>query len=223
MKRKILIFGVSDLAELLYSYLKSDSDNEYEICGFVVEQKYIPESNYFCDLKIFSLESVASIFNPKEFSFFVCVGYNKMNSVRERIYNEIRKRGYTILSYIHPSSTILSDNIGIGTIVFPNVTIDRFTKIGIGNIFYPASLLSHHSTVGDYNFFAVKSCVCGHVTIENNCFIGANSTIRNGIFIADKTLVGACSYISKNTVANSVYVPSKSICLSNLFSSEVDL
>lgn len=47
MKRKVLIFGVSDLAEILYSYLKSDSTDEYDICGFVVEKKFMPESNIF--------------------------------------------------------------------------------------------------------------------------------------------------------------------------------
>ena len=61
------------------------------------------------------------------------------------------------------------------------------------------------------------------MTIHNNCFIGANSTIRNGVTVADKTLVGASSYISKNTVENGVYVPSRSACLSDLSSLDIHL
>ena len=223
MKKKVLIFGISDLAELLYSYLTSDSPEDYDIQGFVVEKNFLPKEGTFCGLSVYPLDCVASKFSPYEFSIFVCIGYNNMNFVRQRIFEKINKMGYPILSYIHPSSMVLSNDYGVGTIVFPNVTIDKFSTIGKGNIFYPLSLLSHHSTVGDFNFFAVKCCVCGHVTIHNNCFIGANSTIRNGVTVADKTLVGASSYISKNTVENGVYVPSRSACLSDLSSLDIHL
>ena len=42
--------------------------------------------------------------------------------------------------------------------------------------------------------------------IKNNCFLGANSCIRDGITVAPYTLVGACSYISKDTKENGVYI-----------------
>lgn len=220
MINKALIFGTTDLAELLFSYLQDDT--KYEVIGFVVDKNFV-SSKEFCGRPVFCFEDVDKAFSKEDIGFFVCVGYTKMNVVRAEISKKIEEKGYKIFSYYHPSALIQSSNLGQGTIVFPNVIIDKFVSIGDGNIFYPGSLLSHHSSVGNYNFFAVKSCVCGHVKISNNCFIGANSTIRNGVNIDDFSLIGAGSYIKKDTEAYGVYVPSTSVKLEDKKSIECSL
>lgn len=220
MLKNVLIFGTTDLAELLFSYIESDPN--YNVLGFVVDREFRVK-NEFCGKKIYSFEDIDESFLPNVVSFFVCVGYTKMNSVRSQIFNRLRDKKFPILSYIHPSSLVLSSSLGEGNIVFPNVILDKFTNIGDGNVFYPGALLSHHSAVGNYNFFAVKSCVCGHVKVKNNCFIGANSTIKNGIDLNDYTLVGGGTYINKSTDQYGVYVPAKSVKLSQKSSLDIHL
>lgn len=220
-KKAVIIFGITDLAELLYSYLCEDSN--FKVVGFTADRQYIHNLNTFCDHPVIPFDELDKfLFTPERVSIFVCVGYTKMNSVRKDVFERVLKKGYSIESYFHPSASIYTDSFGIGNIVFPNVMIDRFTSVGDGNIFYSNRFVAHHSSIGNYNFFAVKCCCCGHVTMKNNCFIGANSTIRNGVTLEEYTLVGAAAYVSRNTVKNGVYVPSKTIAMLNKDSLDIN-
>lgn len=220
MVQKVLIFGITDLAELLFSYIESDPN--YNVLGFVVDHQF-QEKKEFCGKEVYTFENIDDNFSPTLVSFFVCVGYTKMNTVREHVFKRIKDKKYSILSYFHPSSIVLSSSLGEGNLVFPNVMLDKFTTIADGNVFYPESLLAHHSSVGSFNFFAVKSCVCGHVKVKNNCFIGANSTIKNGVELNAYTLVGGGTYINKDTDSYGVYVPAMSVKLTKKSSIEIHL
>jgi UDP-3-O-[3-hydroxymyristoyl] glucosamine N-acyltransferase len=121
--------------------------------------------------------------------------------------NSLKKLGYEIGSFIHPSA-VISNGVQLkNALVFQNVSIDAFCTIGEGCIFYPGANISHHSTIGNYNFFAPSSCLCGHLTIQDQCFIGANSCIKNGCCIGERSLIGATAYVSQNIGAESVIVP----------------
>lgn len=212
MKQKAFIFGISDLAELLFSYLREDS--RYDVLGFVVDQEYLCRRE-FCDRPVYSFFEVENKYIEKkdEIGFFVCVGYKKMNLIRYDIINRIKAIGFDILTYIHPSALIYSSDIGKGNLIFPNVMIDKLVSVGNYNILYSGASIAHHTIVGDYNFFAVKCCVCGHIRIGNNCFIGANSTIKNGICIKDFTLVGGSCFVKNDTEPYCVYVPQNTVKL----------
>lgn len=220
-KQKVLIFGITDLARILYHFLQKDSD--YEVCAFVVNKKYMPSEKKLFDKPILEFEKAKNEFLPDEYSIFLCVGYNNMNESRKRIYCELKGLGYKIESFIHKDAKIYGSEIGEGNIFLSGVTIDSFTKIGNGNIFFTDALCSHNSSVGNFNFFAVKSCVAGHVQIKDNCFLGANSTIKNGVNIDSYTLIGANAYISKDTSMYDVIVPERSILLDKKKSIEMNI
>lgn len=218
--KKVIIFGIEQFGEILYHYLKEEK--KYEVCGFVVDKKY-KNIDVFCDLPVFEFENAENIFNPKEYGIFICIGYTQMNNIRELKFKEAQEKGYEILSYFHPSSTILTNDFGIGNIVFEGALIGPFCKVGNGNVFWPKSHIAHHTIVGNYNFFTISVAVAGNIIIQNNCFFGNNCTIRNGIEIKDRSLIGAGCYISKNTDENGVYVPQRSIKLENKKSLDVNL
>lgn len=203
MKRKVIIFGITDLAEILFSYLHQ-TDN-YEVVAFCVDDEYLTKECKFHNLPIYPFTKVKELFSPKEYGIFICIGYKGMNKFREQCFTKIEKNGYEICSYVHPSALVLTKSYGYGNIIFPNVVIDQLSEIGVGNIFYPCSLISRHSKVGNFNYFSVKSCICGHVSISNNCFFGANCTIKNGIKVSSYTFAGASTYINKNTTEFSFY------------------
>lgn len=212
--QKVLFFGITDLAQIIYHFLKND--NTYEICGFVVDKKFMPNKKYIFNKPIIDFDVLQRNFSPKEYSFFLCVGYNKMNKPRKQIYNKLKNMGYTVENFIHKDAKVYTKDIGDGNIFLAGATIDPYTTIGNGNIFFTDSLLSHHSIMGNFNFMAVKSCITGHTTIKNNCFFGAHSTIKNGLKINSYTLVGANSYVCKDTSKYSVIVPKRSLLLNKL-------
>ncbi|GHU72378.1 hypothetical protein FACS189450_10050 [Spirochaetia bacterium] len=218
--KKAIIFGINDFAEILFYQLNKDANNLPEICGFIVNRKYLPVEPLFCGLPVVAFEDLPLQFSAAEFGVFVCIGYKNMNEGRKKVFESLDSLGYDILSFIHSSAQIDTKQMGKGTIVMQNAVIGEYCAIGDGNIFYPGSMLAHHSSIGSYNFFAVNSCVSGHVSIGDCCFFGANSTIKNGITISDKTLVGANAYVAKNTESKSVIVPARSSILLNKTSSD---
>lgn len=220
-KQKVLIFGITDLAKIIYHFLQKDKT--YDICGFVVNKEYMPCEKKLFDKPILEFEKAHKEFLPDEYSIFLCVGYNNMNESRKRIYYELKKFGYKIETFIHKDAKIYSSEIGEGNIFLSGVTIDPYTKIGNCNIFFTDALFSHHSSIGNFNFLAVKSCVTGHVRIKDNCFLGAHSTIKNGLNIDSYTLIGANAYISKDTSLYDVIVPERSLLLDKKKSIELKI
>ena len=211
--KRVLIFGMTDLAELLIFHLGRSLD--YSISAITAEKKYISidkmGGGLFRKYPIISFENIEEEYPPRQYSFFVCIGYNKMNEGRRRVFKLIQDKGYDILTYIHPTALVQTERIGQGNLFFENVTIGPYCTIGSGNIFYPCSHVAHHTDVGNYNFMAISCSIAGHVKIGNQCFMGNNSSTKNGISIADKTLIGAGAYLEKDSEVGDVIVPVRSV------------
>ena len=219
---KIIVFGAAQLAELVIDNVAEDG--KWTVEAVTVEEQYIEKTGpVFNGIKVVPFERIEDEYPADRYKFIVCVGYVNMNDTRRRVFEQIRAKGYDIVSYIHPSATVLTRDIGEGTLIFENAVIGRDAHIGTGNIFYPCSLLAHHSSVGDFNFFAISSSVAGNVSVGSNCFFGNNSCTKNGISIADYTLVGAGCYLSGDTQPYDVYVPARAVRLTDKRSTEINL
>ncbi len=161
---------------------------------------------------VIAFENLKEISGDKEdIGVYLCVGYNSMNRTREKIYHRLKEQELQILSFVHSSAIVMSEELGEGCLIFEQAVLGPYTKIGNANIFYPKSMVCHHSRVGNFNFFAVSSSVAGNVTINDNCFIGNNAATKDGIYIENYTLIGAGSYVSQDTHAYSCIVPARSV------------
>lgn len=219
--KKVIIFGINQFSELLYFNLKRDKN--FEIVAFTVDSEYINEK-YFLGVQVVAFENIDKLYNPSEYDMFICVGYNKMNTIRKEKYYQAKKMGYKILSYVHETSIVQTNDIGEGTIIFEGVIIGPFAKIGNCNVIYPQVNIAHHTNVGDFNFFAISCAIAGDVSIGNCCFFGNNCTLKNDIKVADYTLVGASAYLGHDIIEEKmVIVPPRSVKLQNRTSFDVDL
>ena len=61
-------------------------------------------------------ETISDIFPTDDFYMFVALGYTNNNKKREGIFNEVKNKGYTCISYVHPSN-IISKNFKFGEIL----------------------------------------------------------------------------------------------------------
>lgn len=205
--KEIVIFGIDRFAELIYNFLKEDE--QYKVCGFCVDREYMNSDTAF-GLPIVAFEEVDRHFPPDKYGMMICMGYTKMNTIRELKYTQAEKKGYRILGYRHPSAIVLSEDIDETNIIMEGVVIGQQCKIGRGNVFWPMAHVAHHTAIGSYNFFTISCSVAGNIKIGNNCTFGNNCTIKNGIKIEDYALIGAGAYISHDIEAESVYVPPRS-------------
>lgn len=206
MKKRLVVWGISELSEMISWYLKND--DSYEIIGYTLDDEYVKQDSFLSKPMI----PYSELKNTTDTSFevLVTIGYSQMNDVRKQIIERLKSAGFVISDYIHPSSLVYSSKIGVGNIILENCSVGAFTEIGDGNIIYPSTTLAHHSRIGNYNFFSIECAVAGHVNIGNNCFFGVNCTVKNDITISDYTLVGAAAYINHDTDKYSVYAPPRS-------------
>lgn len=200
---KIIIFGIQDFAELAHYYLENDS--EHEVVAFTVNENYLPENNTFKGLPVVAFEDIEKKYAPKDFKFFAPMAPQKMNTLRENIYNNIKSKGYDLISYISSKATIFNGSIGDNCFILENNTIQPFTTIGNNVVLWSGNHIGHHSIIKDHITFTSHVVLSGHCIVENNCTFGVNSTIRDGLHIAEGTFVAMSASIIKNTEAWSIY------------------
>ena len=203
MKKKVIIFGINDFAELANFYLGSDSN--YEVSGFSVTKEYMPENNLFKELPVVDFEFIEHLFNPNDYYFFAPLAASKMKKFREKIYYSIKAKGYQMISYISNKATVLTKDIGENCFILEDNTIQPFVKIGDNVVIWSGNHIGHHTFLKNHVTITSHVVISGHCEIGNNCFLGVNSTISNGVKLADGTLVSLASVIEKNTSAWSVY------------------
>ncbi len=210
--KKVVIFGTSDLAKLIYLYLKRDSP--HEVVAFTVNEWALKENSLF-DLPVIPFEKIESFYPPEQFSMFIAMGYTNMNKNREKIFNDAKAKNYDLLSFVHPSTKLWDEfEMGENCFVFENNTIQPYVKLGNNVIIWSNNVISHHSYIKDHCFIISHAAIAGNVVIEPNCFVGMNATIRNGITIARECVIGAGAVILEDTKEREVYTANNTTKLS---------
>lgn len=204
MKKKLIIFGVGDIAQLAHYYFTHDS--AYQVVAFTVDADFMSRST-FCDLPVLPFETLAEAYTSAEHSVFVALSYSKLNAVRKEKYLAAKSLGYPIASYISSRATILNDgHIGENCFILEDNTVQPFVKIGNNVTLWSGNHIGHHSTIADHVFVASHVVISGGVTVAEQCFIGVNATLRDHIHIGEKCVIGAGVLLLEDADANGVYI-----------------
>ncbi len=150
--KKIIIFGTGELAQRIFFYLQ-DSDDQ--IIAFCANKSKI-DKDELLGLPVHAFENIEEKFPPNEFSMFIALAYSEMNKKRTKFFNEAKKKGYELYSYIHPSTKIWNKfEIGENCFILANNVIQPFVKIGNNVLIGSNNLISHNTSIGD-NCFLCK-------------------------------------------------------------------
>jgi sugar O-acyltransferase (sialic acid O-acetyltransferase NeuD family) len=212
MKNKdLIIIGLSNNSKLAAYYFETDT--LYNVIGFAVNSKY-KNVDFFKGLPVFELESLEVNFPPSQVDVFVAIGYKEMNTIRENLYKEIKRKGYFLPNYISSKCTFLTqEQIGDNNFILEDNTIQPFVKIGSNNVFWSGNHIGHDVEIGNHNFITSHVVISGFTKIKDNCFLGVNATLRDDIEIANKTLIAAGAIIMKSTKEEQVYIGAKTVLL----------
>lgn len=201
---KVIIFGVQDFAQLAHFYLNHDS--EHEVVAFSVNEQYLPPDKTFQGLPVVAFESVEQTYSPADFLFFAPMSPSRMNRLRESVYQQIKEKGFELISYISSKATVFPDTpIGDNCFILEDNTIQPFTTIGNNVVLWSGNHIGHHSVIKDHVSFTSHVVLSGHCTVEPFSFFGVNATIRDRIHIAEGTLVAMSASITKDTEPWGVY------------------
>ncbi len=207
--KKIVLFGVEDLAKIAHEYFTYDSD--YEVAGFTVNRDYLKDKE-FCGLPVVPFEDVETHFPPETHEMHVAVVYANMNRDRQRICKEAKDKRYDLASYISSRAFVWHNaKIGEHAFIFEDNTIQPFVTIGDNCILWSGNHVGH-STIVDSDVFVSSHCVIsGWCHIERNCFIGVNSTLANNTVLGRESWITHGAIVSGNVPPNSMVrtVPSE--------------
>jgi len=208
---KVIIFGLGDMAKIAQYYLENDS--EHEVVAFCVKKESITKDKYFIGLPIVVFEMIVEKYPIDKYEFFAPMSSEKMNTVREEIYYNIKNKGYKMISYVSSNAIINNSEIGDNCFIQAGNILQPFTTIGNNVMLWSSNLVAHHSLVKDHVTFASHVALAARCTVGENSYLGTNSTIRDGTLLAKGALVGLGTTITKNTEEWGVYIgnPAKKI------------
>ena len=200
--KKAIIFGTGSFAELVHYFLSNDS--VYEVVAFTVSKDQI-EAPQFMELPLVAFEEIETSYSPYDYDMYIAVGYNKMNTVRERFYKEAKEKGYRLLTYVSSYASVFTEKIGDNCFIFEDNTIQPFVEIGNNVVLWSGNHVGHHSKIEDHVFIASHCVISGHCLIKSYTFIGVNATLRDGITIEKANVVGAATTLLKSTKQDDVF------------------
>lgn len=201
--KPVVIYGVGKTSSVLTEYLRL---SKFTIAAYTVEQQFIV-SPKFKNKPVVDFDELTLRYPNAEFDLMIAIGYQDMNQQRERIYNECKLKGYKVASYIHPSAVhIDKSQIGEGTIIFDNVSIQPGAVIGNNTYIWSGAIIAHGSQVMDNCWIAAACVIAGDATINNNSFLGVNCTIGHNVILGESTFVGANTLVAKDTSADTAII-----------------
>jgi sugar O-acyltransferase (sialic acid O-acetyltransferase NeuD family) len=200
----VIIFGVADFASLAHFYLKHDT--QHDVVAFSVNAEYIPPTGTFRGLPVVAFEEVEHKYSPSDYMFFAPMSHRKMNRLREGIYNQIKAKGYNLISYVSSKATVWPEaQIGDNCFILEDNTLQPFTPIGNNVVLWSGNHIGHHGVIQDHVLFTSHVVLSGHCTVQPFCFFGVNATIRDGLKIAEGSLIAMAASIIADTEPWGVY------------------
>lgn len=204
-KQKLLIFGTGTIAEIAAYYFLHDSP--YDLVGFVNGDEQESKANEFLDKPVWDWKDAISRFPEGQINFFIAIGYQKTNSVRENRFEQVKQAGYRCVSYISSRATVLTEEIGENCFILENNVLQPCTKIEDNVTMWSGNHLGHHSTVEENVFIASHAVISGKCKIGANSFLGVNCCLHDGVTIGEKSVVGAGAIVTESCEPRSVFVP----------------
>ncbi len=204
MAEPIIIFGIGETAQTIYSYI-SDCD-DFLVVGFSANKDYFSDSELLFNLPIFPFENIEKIFNPNLYSLIIGISYTGLNSLRENIFLQAKAKGFKIATYISPNSYISKTaTIKEGVFIYDNVSINHNCIIEENSIICSGTVISHSSRVGKNVFIGANCSIGGFTEIGNNNFIGIGCTLIDKIKTTDNVILSAGSVLSNNALNSNIY------------------
>lgn len=200
----IIIIGNTKAAEIIYGYLLSDA--RYNVVAFSVDAEFISENTKF-GLPVVDFQFLEEKYDPKHYQIALGVGYKKINQIRALFYEKSKEKGYSILTYIHPSAVVNNTaKIGEGSMILSNSVIEPYAILEENILIWSNCTIAHHSKVESHVWIASNSVISGSAIIKQYTFVGVNVTISNEVVVHEKNIIGARCLITKNTNENEVYL-----------------
>ncbi|MCH9631817.1 MAG: putative acetyltransferase EpsM [Chlamydiae bacterium] len=201
MARKLVIFGVGDMARLSNQYFLNSS---HKTVAFSTDKEFYIRSFEGLPVILADELTVTKWANPME--LFIAVGYKNMRA-RVSLFERFKQKKVSFATYISPDACLHeSVEVGDNCFIMPGVVIEAGVKIGDNNIIWSNATICHNTQIGSHNFIAANTTIGGYVNIEDNCFFGFSSVVLQNLNVQSEVLVGANSVLTTSAFSHQKYL-----------------
>ena len=201
-KKRVIIFGAGEIGDLAHFYFTWD--HTYDVAAFAVDDAFVKETS-FKGLPVVPLSLMQKEFPPENFDAHVALSYMKLNRLREAKYYEVKKLGYSLVSYVCSKSVTWPDlTIGDNCFILENQTIQPKVKIGNNVMIWSGNHLGHGCHIRDHAYLASHICVSGYTVIGERSFVGVNATFRDHIEVGRDSFVTMDASVTRSIPEGSV-------------------
>ncbi|HRH40433.1 MAG TPA: acetyltransferase [Pyrinomonadaceae bacterium] len=203
MKKKVVLFGVGNLTDVLFYYYQKF--NLADVVAFTIDEVYKKDETH-CGLPIIGFEEIETKFQPSNYELLIPLSPNKMNKLREAKFLQAKQKGYDLANFVHPSAIIESSLIGENNIVLEDVILQPFSQLDDNNVIWSKTYVGHHCKIGSNNWISANTTIGGESVVENNCFLGINASLKNNIVISNETFIGMGLSINRSSNPKEVFI-----------------
>jgi len=179
MKEILLIGGgghcksVIDVIEL---------EGKYNIAGIIDKKELINQE--VLGYKIIGCDDdLVELFNKYKYAV-VTVGQIESNSLKVKIFNNLKNIGYILPTIISPLAYVSKHSaIAEGTVVMHQALINANVNIGKNCIINTKALIEHDATVEDSCHISTGAIINGGVVVKENSFVGSNAITKEYIVV----------------------------------------
>ena len=157
-----------------------EQENRYKIIGIIDKDKL--KGQKVLGYEIIGCDDDLEELFKKYKNAFITIGHIKSNSLRVKLFNDIKNIGYKIPTIISPTSYVSKHSlVGEGTIIMHHALVNADVKIGKNCIINTKALIEHDVVVEDNCHISTASVINGGVVIKENSFFGSNATSKEYI------------------------------------------
>lgn len=98
---------------------------------------------------------------------------------------------------VHPSVDLEDVTLGVGNVIYEQVSIASHVVLGDFNLIYPCTVIGHEARIGNCNLVAAGTVVSGRTILGNRVLVGNGAVMVPGVKIADDVVVGTGSVVTK--------------------------
>jgi sugar O-acyltransferase (sialic acid O-acetyltransferase NeuD family) len=201
-QRKLVIVGDSVFAQIACEYFTHDSP--YEVVAFSVEKKFLNRQRLL-DLPLVPFEDVVRIYPPKDHDVFVAVVFRESNRLRARLYEESKRRGYGLASYISIDAVVSKLSlVGEHCFICEANVVQPFAQLGNNVILWSGNYIGHHAVIGDNCFILPNGVLSDWARLGQNCIMGANATVARDLSVGSYSVIGPGALITDNVLADTI-------------------
>lgn len=202
MSKPLVIFGSAEMAELANFYFTHDSGRK--VAAFTVDDEFV-EDNHFNGLPVVPFTEVTKRYPADAFDMHVALSYTKLNRLRQEKYQQVKRAGFTLVSYVSSKSVVWPDLVmGDNCFILENQTIQPTVRIGNNVMMWSGNHIGHGAEIGDHSYVSSHVVISGHCRIGQRSFLGVNATLKDFCNIGDDCFIAMGASVARDMPSGAV-------------------